>query len=215
MDEQLCRRCRLDSLAELLTRDAGVDMALSEPHVEVCPTGLASDMRTEELVGKEQDLAVGGDRRNDLDGVRRRAADVGLCLDLGRCVDVRDHGGAGMLGLPAAKLLGRDAVRQRAAGGGIGQEDGPVRGQDLRRLGHECDAGEDDDRGVARRRQPGERQRVADVVSGCLDLWRRVVVRKDHRRPTVAQAMDLVEPTVEGLSIDASLDASLGGARTE
>ena len=70
----------------------------------------------EELVRAEQDLGVLGDRGDDLDGVRRRAADVGLGLHRGGRVDVAHDHRAGVLGLPRAQLVGGDRLGQRAPG---------------------------------------------------------------------------------------------------
>ena len=113
------------------------------------------------------------------DGVRRRHAVVGLRLDRGRGVDVHDDHGAGVLGLPGAQLVGGDRVGQRAAGVGVGQQDGLVRTQDRGRLGHEVHAAEGDHLGVGDGGALREAERVADVVGHLLDLGQLVVVRED------------------------------------
>ena len=55
------------------------------------------DVSTEELIGKEQHLAVLRHARHDLNRIGRRAAEVGLCLHLGTRVDVGDDDGTGVL----------------------------------------------------------------------------------------------------------------------
>ena len=152
------------------------------------------DVRAEELVGQEQHLAVGRDRLDDLDGVGRRAADVGLGLHLGGGVDVGDDDGAGVLGLPGAQLVGGDRVGQRAAGVRVGDQHGLLGREDLRRLGHEVHAGEDDRGGVAGRGDAGEGERVADVVGDVLDLRRLVVVRQEDGVLLGGEPADLVAP---------------------
>ena len=124
--------------------------------IQMCmfsPAGQPLHVGAEELVGAEQDLAVLGDRGDDVDGVRRRAADVGLGLHRGGGVDVADDDGAGVLGLPGPQLVGGDRLGQAAAGALVGDQHGLVVAEDLRRLGHEVDAAEHDD-GRARPRPP-------------------------------------------------------------
>ena len=141
----------------------------------------------EELIGAEQHVAVGGDRRDDLDGVRRRAADVGLGLHRGRRVDVADDDGAGMLGLPRPELVGGDRLGEAAPGPLVGDQHRLVVAEDLGRLGHEVHAAEHDRRRVDLGGDPRQPERVAGVVGDVLDLGELVVVGEDHgvaaRRP--------------------------------
>ena len=146
--EQLGVRGGLDALPQVGGGDAGVHVALAHPDAHVGAAGDPLDVRAEELVGQEQHLAVGGDRLDDLDGVGRRAADVGLGLHLGGRVDVGDDDGARVLGLPGAQLVGGDGVGQRAAGVRVRHQHRLLGRQDLRRLGHEVHAREDDRRGA-------------------------------------------------------------------
>ena len=122
------------------------------------------------------------------------AADVGLGLHLGGGVHVGDDDGAGVLGLPGAQLVGGDRVGQRAAGVRVGDQHGLLGRQDLRRLGHEVDAGEDDRGGVAGRGDPGEGEGVAHVVGDVLDLRRLVVVRQDDGVALGGEPADLGAP---------------------
>ena len=65
--------------------------------------------------GRNSTSRSAGIADDDLGRVRRGAADVGLGLDLGARVHVRDDRRAGVLGLPGPELLGGDAVGERAA----------------------------------------------------------------------------------------------------
>jgi hypothetical protein len=85
-------------------------VALTHPDVHVVAAGQALHVRAEELVRQEQDRPVGRDGGDDRDRVGRRTADVGLGLDLGARVDVRDDDSARVLGLPGAQLVSRDGV---------------------------------------------------------------------------------------------------------
>ena len=116
------------------------------------------------------------------------AAVVALGLHLGGRVHVRDDDRAGVLRLPLAQLLGRDRRGQRAAGAQIGDQHRLLGREDLRRLGHEVDAAEDDRLGVGRGRLAREAERVADVVGHVLHLGHLVVVGEDHRVALRARA---------------------------
>ena len=179
--EQLGVRMLGDPGLQLGAVDAGVDVALAHPDVHVVATGEALHVGAEELVGAEQDVPVGRDRLDDLDGVRRGAADVGLGLHGGRRVDVADHHRARVLGLPGAELIGRDRLGEAAPGAGVGDQHGLVVAQDLRRLGHEVHAAEHDRRRVDLGGDPRQPERVARVVGDVLDLRQLVVVGEDHR----------------------------------
>src|SRR5262249_42922457 len=62
--------------------------------------------------------------------------------------------------------------------------------EDLRRLGHEVDAAEDDDLGLGARRLLGEGEAVADEVGHVLDLALLVVVREDDRVELLLESAD-------------------------
>jgi hypothetical protein len=160
-----------------------VDVALAGPDVHAA-TCLPLDVGAEEHVRSEQDLGVVAvlvpyvlDHR---DRVRRRAAVVGLRLDLGGRVHVHDDDGAGMLRLPCAQLIGRDRVGERAPGLEIGEQHRLLRGEDRGRLRHEVDTAEDDHLAARGRRLAREPERVAHVVGDLLHLRNLVVVRQDH-----------------------------------
>ena len=121
MDEELGVWLLGDAGLQFGTVDAGMDVALAHPDVHVVAAGDALHVSAEELVGAEQHVLVGGDRLDDLDRVRRGAADVGLGLHRRRRVDVADHDRARMFGLPLPELVGRDRVgeEQPARASGI------------------------------------------------------------------------------------------------
>ena len=106
-----------------------------------------------------------------------------------------------MLGLPLPDLLRGDAVGERAAGPGLRDQHGPVRGEDLGGFGHEVDPGEHDHARRARRRQPRQRERVPDMIRDILDLGHLVVVRQDHRIPLPRQPPHLPRPLRRGLRL--------------
>ena len=48
-----------DALRQLVAADGGMDVTLTHPNVHVAPARLTLNVRTEELIGQEQYLAVG------------------------------------------------------------------------------------------------------------------------------------------------------------
>ena len=86
-----------------------------------------------------------------------------------------------MLTLPVPDLLRRDAVRERAAGSGIRNQDRSFWTKDLGSFRHEVDAREHDYTRGAGGGEAGQRERVAHVIGGLLDLGSLVVVGEDHR----------------------------------
>ena len=99
-----------------------------------------------------------------------------------------------------------------------GQEDLFVRVQDLRRLGHEVDAGEDDDVGVGPGRLAGETERVADVVGDVLDVGLLVIVREEDGVLLALQPLDLLEQVergIDGFADVADIGEEVGGEEVE
>ena len=148
----------------------------------------------EELVRAEQHLAVGVDGGDHVDRVGRGAADVGERLDRGGGVDVGDDDGAGVFVLPGPQFVGGDRVGQRAAGPLVRDQHGLVRAEDLGRLGHEVHAAEHD--GVLGRLggDPGQRQRIPDMVGDILDRRQLVVVRQHRGVAQLGQPANLGGP---------------------
>jgi hypothetical protein len=168
----------------------------------------------EELIGTEEDLGVPRDGLDYFDGIRRRAADVGLGLHLGGGVHIADHDGPGMLGLPGPQLCTVDRLGEAAARSRIRDQHRLVVGEDLGRLGHEVDATEHDGGRLDLGRQAGESERVAHVVRDVLDLRHLVVVRQDHRIAFLRQRQHLRLPVArQHLDVHGRIghDVSVGG----
>ena len=121
MQQKMGVRMRVELLSHVLGADAGMDMALSEPEVEM-PARLVFDVQAEEHVGQEEHLPLGWDRPHDVDRVGRRAAIVGLRFHRGVGVDVGDDDPVGVLGAPGADLVRCHRRRERASGQGIGEQ---------------------------------------------------------------------------------------------
>ena len=190
VDEQL-RVGRLGLPAVDVGRaDAGVDVALAEPDVELAARDLL-EPHPEEHVRAEQDLLVGRDRLDDRLRVPGRAAVVGLGLDLRGRVHVGDDDGSRMLGLPGAELVGRDRGGERAAGVRVRDQHRLVGREDRRGLGHEVHAAEDDRLGLGGRCLAGQAERVADVIGHVLHFGHLVVVGEDHGTALARQGLHL------------------------
>ena len=143
--------------------------------------GLGGDVAGEVLVRDHDDLRH-PERLDDLLGVARGAADIGLGLYRRRSVDVGHDRHAGMMLAQQPDIGGGDRLRQRAPGPEVGDQHGLLRVEELCRLGHEMDAGEHDHVGLAARRLARQRQAVADDVGDSVeDVRRLVVVGEDDR----------------------------------
>ena len=100
---------------------------------------------------------------------------------------------------PRLEAVGRAARGEGAACLEIGQHDGALGVEDLRRLGHEVHAGEADDVGLGLLGGLRELQGVADEVGHVLHLAVLVVVREEHRVALALEAADfLLEVEVGG-----------------
>jgi hypothetical protein len=104
-----------------------------------------------------------------------------------------------MLRHEGGELVGRAAVGKAAPCLQVRQENELVRVEDLRRLGHEMDAGENDDLGLGGRGLLAEPQAVADEVRDILDVGILVVVRQDHGVHFAPEAIDFTEEVQAGL----------------
>ncbi len=176
---------------DVLRADARVDVALAHPHHQLAARDLL-EPETEEEVGQEQDLLIGRDRLDHAARVAGGAAVVALGLHLGARVDVRDDDGPRVPRLPGAQLVGRDRGGERAAGLGVGDQDGLLGREDRGCLGHEVHAAERDRRGLVRGGLARESERVAHVVGDVLHLGDLVVVREDHRVARTRELADLL-----------------------
>ena len=205
-------RNALAEAADVGAGEAFVDFAAPLP-ADDAHGCLAFHIASQVAVGKQDHL--GNTQRFDhLDGIRGRAADVGLGLDVGGGVHVGDDRDSGVLRPELPDVLDADGARERAAGLEVGDQNRLPRIQDLRGLGHEVDATQDDDVGVHPRRLPGEAEGIApDVGDAVIDLGCLVVVRQDD---SVAFPLPLGDGMDEG-GVNRPLDLGDGGpeARAE
>ena len=180
--------------ADVLGREAFVHLAAAVPGDDL-DLRLVGDVLGQELVGDEDDrvdAAFGGDRFDHRDRVRRRAADVAFGFHVGRGVHVGDDGQVRVFLLQQAHVGAGDGGGERAAGFEIGDQHRLVGRQDLRRLGHEVDAGLDDDLRVGLGRFARELERVADEIGDAVeDFGRLIIVREDDGAALFLQAVDL------------------------
>ena len=174
---------------QLLAREALVHLAMPLPEDDL-DVGLRGHVLAQELVGQE-DHPVDAQRLDHRHRVGRGAADVRLGLHRRRGVDVGHHRHARVALPQQADVRGRDRRRQRAARQWIGDQHRLLRRQDLRRLGHEVDAGQHDHLGVRLRPLLRQGQRVAHEVGDAVkDLRRLVVVGEDDGVPLPFELVD-------------------------
>ena len=88
--------------ARALRIDAGVNVTLAHPHVDVLALGHATHVGTEEHVRQKENLLIRGDGIDDLDGVPGSTAVVAFRFDFGGGIHIRDDDCARMLGLPVS-----------------------------------------------------------------------------------------------------------------
>jgi len=168
-----------------------VHVTLSHPYVDVLTIGHATHVGPEVHVRQKEDLLIGGDGIDDLDGVPGSTAVITFRFDLGRGVHVRDDDGARMLGLPCTELSGVDGRGEGTAGSEVGQQDGLGRRENGGRLGHEMNAAEDDDVRRSPGRLTGEAERVTDEIGDVLHLGPFVVMGENHGPALPRELLDL------------------------
>ena len=185
---------RLANALDVLGRDLLMDVAVAVPGDDVL-SRLRLHVGRQVLVGDEQDvLRVGSAStiRTAFDEVQqtsRLRLHVGGGVDVGDDCEVRID--LAQLVAPLGQRLAGDRVGERAAGAEVGQEHRLLRVQDLRRLGHEVDAAEDDHVGVDGCRLARQLERVADEVRHLEDLGTLVVVREHHGTTLLLELADL------------------------
>ncbi|OHT19235.1 hypothetical protein BHE75_01218 [Sphingomonas haloaromaticamans] len=172
-------------LAERLVDDAG-----ARPQQHVAP-GLAVEIGAQILVGREDDLLVHRQLRQDL--FRRGAGDddVRMRLHRRRAVDVGDGDMIGVRRAEPGELFRRAAILQRAAGIHVRQDHRLFRAQYLGDLGHEAHAAEGDHIGAGVRRLAAQVQAVAHEIGQVLNIGRLVIMGQDHGVALLAQPFDL------------------------
>ena len=115
MNQEFGTRMRRPLEPDVLGINPGVDVTLSHPHVHVPAARNAPYVGAEEHVRKKKNLAIGGNRVHDFDGITRRAAVVALRLYLGGSIDVGDHDRARVFRFPGAQLSRVDRGGKRAS----------------------------------------------------------------------------------------------------
>src|SRR5712671_4877884 len=178
MRDDLDRRIALAVAAQFVRGEALMHLAVALPGDDL-HAGLRRDVFCEILVGQEDHL-VAAQALDHLQCVRRRAADVALGLHLGRGVDVGHDRHAREAVAQHAHVLGRDRLRQRAAGAAIRDQHHFVRIEDLGGLGHEMDAALHDHARLGLGRLARELQRVADEIGDAIVDFRRLVIMRQN-----------------------------------
>ena len=125
-------------------------------------------------------------RFHDLHRVAAGDADVGLGLHFGRRVDVRDDRRAGIALAQQPHVGAGNRFGERTAGSQIGNEHRLVRVDELRGLGHEMHAAENDDVGIGLGRFHCERQRVSDDIGDRIENFRNLIVVREYDRVAFA-----------------------------
>ena len=149
----------LDAL-ELLVDDAG-----AVPHQHV-GAGLARDVGAEVPVGGPQDLlARVREVAHDRERAGARDHPVGAGLHGGARVGVDDDGAVGVRVAEGGELVGRAAEVERAGRVEVGHQDPLLGAQDLRRLAHEADAGDDERPRRVVAPEAGHLERVGDAAA--------------------------------------------------
>jgi hypothetical protein len=133
----------------------------------------------EVFVGDEEQVFVLGRGVDDLLGVAAGDDDVAERLHGGAAIDVGD-GPEIRIGRLQLGEFGRGAAFfEGTTGVLVRQHDDFVGVQNLRGLGHEMHAAEDDDIGVGLGRLLREAEGVADVIRDVLDFGHLIIVRED------------------------------------
>ncbi len=185
------RRVALAIAPQLLTGEALVHLAGAMPGDDL-HLGLRRNILREVLVGQEDD-SVGAEALDNLERIRRRAADVDLGLHFGSGVDIGDDRHARILTTQQPHVGGGDRGRERTAGLAVGDQHDLVGIEDLRSLGHEVHAALHDDVGIDLAGFARELQAVADEVGDAMiDFRCLVVVRQDDG---VALALERIDRT--------------------
>src|ERR1700733_801440 len=112
----------LAQLSHFLRAEAFMHLAMTGPgdHLDL---GLGSNVFGQVFV-RQHDHAVDAERLDNRFGVARGAADIGFRFHRSRGVDVSDDRDAGIVLPQQPDVLGRDGIRQRAAGAAVGDQDG-------------------------------------------------------------------------------------------
>jgi len=171
-------------------------VGIPHQHVFQRDAALVAGPASQMLVGKEEELGAARQRPlHDVRRIGRGAHDAAVAaaerLEIGRGIDVRDRRiDLGLIAVehlaqfpPGARHLGEIGHVGHGTAGGQIRQDRHLLGlrQDVRDLGHEMHAAEDD---VARGSlcgEPGELERIAGEIGVPIDVGALIVVAQDHR----------------------------------
>ncbi len=191
---------------DLLRGEALMHFAMPRPGDDF-NAGLRGDVLREEFIGQHDDFGY-AEALHDFLRIAGGAADVGCGFHGGGGVDVANHGHAGIALAQECDIGGGDAVRQRAAGAGVGNEHRFRGVQQLCGFGHEMHAGEDDDIGVHAHGFAGQSQAVAyDIGDAMEDFRGLVIMRQDDRVALALEAVDGLDIAGENLPFGGRDDA--------
>ena len=129
---------------------------------------------------------------DDLDGIRRRDADIGHSLDSSRRIDIADDGQVVILSPDLFNRLYVSHMSHRAAGRRIGHEDLLFRVEHLGTFPHKVDTGKDDDLGIRFNRLLGQAKRITDKICIFLNFIRYIIVSKDNSLLLFFQSSNLI-----------------------
>ena len=153
---------------------------------------LFRDVAAQVLVGSEQNLTILRDRVHDLFGVARGDDVVAVRLHLGRAVDVADRDCFRKARAPGSKTLARTAVGERTTGLHVRHQDDAFGVQNLGRLRHEVNTGEQDHVGSCALCGLRELKRVADEIGQLLNFAFLVIVGEQDGVALAFEAADFL-----------------------
>lgn len=156
-----------------------MDVARSVPQHHIVAPRKFLYIGAEVAVGSEDYRLFARNALDDLQGVRRGAADVGESLHAYGRIDVGDDLVSGVFRLECGEFGGIARLGERAARFGIRDKHLFVGRQHLGGLCHEVYAGEEYYVGIGILRLYRQRQRVAEEIGNSLHFGRRVVMGED------------------------------------
>ncbi len=172
--------CRLRVFApqfeNLFERKLLVDVACTVPQHHIVATRQLLDIGAEIAVGSEDYRLFARYAPDDLQSVRRRAADVGQSLHPDGGIDIRNDLVTWIFRLESGECSGIARLGERAASLGIRYKHLFVGREHLSGLRHEVYAGEQDDVSIGILRLYRQRQRVAEEIGRLLHFGRRIVM---------------------------------------
>ena len=189
-DDQRIGILRLDPI-DRIPGELNMDITSALPQIHL-PPGLFHYPCAQIRIRHEKDGTI---RRRQVDNFHRvpgGADDIAERLHPTRAIDVGDDVVVlfSVLLQVGLKLIGGARLLQRAASIFVGQHHGFRRVDDLRGLGHEMNAAEDDHLGIRGFRLVGEPEGIAYIIGDILDVPCLVIVSQDNCVPSAFQFED-------------------------